>query len=75
MFNVGTGLGVFAALPLILPALHAAASGGTDPTTCLSAFHTAFNVVGVLAFARRRLALRETFPEIARLPFVGRLLG
>jgi len=29
----------------------------------------------VMGFARRRLALRETFPEIARLPFVGRLLG
>jgi len=29
----------------------------------------------VLGFARTRLALRETFPEIARLPLVGRLLG
>jgi O-antigen/teichoic acid export membrane protein len=29
----------------------------------------------VLGFARRRLALRDTFPEIARLPIVGRLLG
>ena len=40
-----------------------------------SAAVSALAIGVVLAFAHRRLALRETFPEIARLPFVGRLLG
>jgi O-antigen/teichoic acid export membrane protein len=40
-----------------------------------SATVSALAIGVVLAFARRRLALRETFPEIARLPIVGRLLG
>jgi hypothetical protein len=30
---------------------------------------------GVLAYARDRIALLETFPELARVPVVGRVLG
>jgi O-antigen/teichoic acid export membrane protein len=47
----------------------------TTDSLLASATVSAFAIGVVLAFARRRLALRETFPEIARLPFVGRLLG
>jgi O-antigen/teichoic acid export membrane protein len=40
-----------------------------------SAAASALAIAVVLGFARRRVALHETFPEIARLPLVGRLLG
>jgi O-antigen/teichoic acid export membrane protein len=47
----------------------------TSGSLLASAGVSALAIVVVLGFARRRLALRDTFPEIARLPFVGRLLG
>jgi O-antigen/teichoic acid export membrane protein len=47
----------------------------TSGSLLASASVSALAIGVVLSFARRRLALRETFPEIARLPCVGRLLG
>lgn len=47
----------------------------TSGSPLASAGVSALAIVVVMGFARRRLALRETFPEVARLPFLGRLLG
>ena len=67
----GSAYAVVAGATLLL-ALARPVTAGSLPA---SAAVSALAIGGVLAFARRRLALRETFPEIARLPFVGRLLG
>jgi phosphate:Na+ symporter len=52
VFNVATGVVAFAALPLLVPGASAVASltRADAATVALAAFHTAFNVLGVLLF-------------------------
>jgi phosphate:Na+ symporter len=75
LFNVATGIVAFAVLPLFVGAVDALTerNGGDDATT-LAAFHTAFNLLGVMMFlpftqAFARVVTRfvpEAEPELTR---------
>ncbi len=78
--RLGTGIPLFRVSSIPLYATVALGSGGLyllverfDLSLAAAALPALLPVVAVIAVARRDLRIEDTFPELARLPLVGRL--
>jgi phosphate:Na+ symporter len=72
MFNAVAAVFAFVLLPVFVPVASRAVAAGTDPAIALAAFHTAFNVLGVLLLMPAVALVAQTITRL--VPEAGPVL-